>query len=82
MMERVRNLKLKSIKYKGGKCLKCGYNKCSRSLDFHHLDPLKKDFNISDGKTHNFEKLKPELDKCILICSNCHGELHEGLITV
>jgi len=71
--------KLKAIEYKGGKCQICGYNKCTRSLQFHHLDPNKKDFGISGG-TKSFEKLKPELDKCILVCANCHGEIHDGLI--
>lgn len=71
--------KLKAIEYKGGKCQICGYNKCVRSLQFHHLDPNEKDFGISGG-TKSFEKLKPELDKCILVCANCHGEIHDGLI--
>lgn len=71
--------KLKAIEYKGGKCQICGYNKCTRSLQFHHLDPNEKDFGISRG-TKSFEKLKPELDKCILVCANCHGEIHDGLI--
>lgn len=74
-----RKAKLKAIEYKGGKCCICGYDKCARSLTFHHLDPTKKDFGIS-GSTKSFEKLKPELDKCILVCANCHGEIHEGLI--
>lgn len=81
-VKKVKNLKLKSIEYKGGKCIVCGYNKCARSLDFHHLDPSEKAFAMSDRHTHNFNKMKIELDKCILICKNCHGELHDGLITI
>lgn len=44
-----KQVKLKAIEYKGGKCQICGYNKCTGALEFHHLDPTKKDFNISGG---------------------------------
>lgn len=64
------------VEYKGGKCEKCGYNKCITALEFHHLDPTKKDFQIS-GKNYKIERLKEEVDKCILVCSNCHREIHE-----
>lgn len=68
------NLKKKAIEYKGGKCIKCSYKKCTRALSFHHLDPSQKDFNI--GTSRSWEKIKKELDKCILVCLNCHNELH------
>jgi len=72
-----REVKLKCIEYKGGKCEKCGYNKCPASLIFHHIDPLQKDFGISsNGVSRSFSKCKPELDKCMLLCMNPHGELH------
>lgn len=70
-----KRVKLKLIEYKGGKCVKCGYNKCIEALHFHHVDPKEKDFSIS-GKTLSFEKMKKEVDKCILVCSNCHSEIH------
>lgn len=69
------------IDYKGGACQFCGYNKCQEALDFHHLDSKKKDFNISGG-TKSFERLKPEIDKCVLVCANCHREIHAGLIKI
>ena len=70
-------LKLMAIEYKGGKCLKCGYDKCPAALDFHHRDESQKEFGISKGgNTHGWEKMKPELDKCDLLCSNCHREEH------
>ncbi len=72
-----RELKQKALDYLGGKCSLCGYNKCVQALDFHHLDPLQKDFTISSKKT-KFDKLKSELDKCILVCANCHREIHEN----
>lgn len=74
------NLKLMAIKYKGGKCEECGYDKCVGALEFHHVDPTQKDFGIShNGYTRSFEKVKVELDKCVMLCANCHRELHEKL---
>lgn len=65
------------IDYKGGKCQICGYDKCQAAFDFHHLDPSKKDFNISRYKgVIMTDKVKDELDKCILLCANCHREKH------
>lgn len=75
-----RRRKIEAINYKGGKCVKCSYDKCPSALDFHHLDPSKKDFNISSKKNCSFEIIKPELDKCILLCRNCHAELHHESI--
>jgi hypothetical protein len=65
----------KLIEYKGGKCEKCGYDKCQQALDFHHLDPNKKKFGLCNT-VYSFEKLKQEADKCILLCANCHREEH------
>lgn len=70
--------KQKLVEYKGGECAKCGYNKCITVLQFHHEDPNEKDFSIS-GKSWSFDRLKKEVDKCILLCSNCHTELHEEI---
>ncbi len=74
----IRRFKIKQqcIEYKGGKCEKCHYNKCPAAMVFHHLDPLKKDFGIGGSHCRSFEKLKIELDKCILLCQNCHNEHH------
>lgn len=71
--------KIKLVEYKGGKCECCGYSKCIEALEFHHLDPSKKDFQIS-GTSKSFEALKKEADKCVLVCANCHREIHAGLI--
>ena len=71
--------KVKLIEYKGGKCEICGYNRCITALEFHHLNPNEKDFSIS-GRSLSFDRLKNEVDKCILVCSNCHSEIHAGLI--
>lgn len=68
------------VEYKGNKCQCCGYNNCLDALEFHHLNPNEKDFNISDRDlTYDWEKIKNELDKCILVCANCHREIHAGI---
>lgn len=70
-----------AVQYKGGKCELCGYNKCVAALDFHHLDPAEKDFGIgAKGYTRSWSRVKQELDKCIMVCSNCHREIHAGLV--
>lgn len=80
-VERMREFKIKCVEYKGGKCQICPYNRYIGALEFHHLDPTKKDFNISHIKAYSFSNIiKKELDKCILVCSNCHREIHAGLI--
>lgn len=70
------------IEYLGGKCKKCGYDKCNGALDFHHLDPSKKEFNISSNRSFDINLMKKELDKCIILCRNCHAEFHAGLVTI
>lgn len=75
--ERRTKIKIKCLKYKGNKCEICGYNKCIRALSFHHTDPSKKDFIISGNHTRRWTKIRKELDKCILVCANCHMEIHE-----
>ena len=75
--KRRKKIKEMAVEYKGGKCICCGYNKCIGALEFHHLDPNGKDFNISaKGITRAWSKVKEELDKCVLLCANCHRELH------
>ena len=68
-------LKEMAIEYKGGKCEKCGYDKCKNALDFHHTDPTKKEFTVSSANK-SWESIKKELDKCIMVCANCHREIH------
>jgi hypothetical protein len=78
---RRKNLRAKAVKYKGGKCIFCGYTKCQAALDFHHIDPKTKEFGISmDGITRAWERVQKELDKCVLACSNCHREIHAGIL--
>lgn len=64
------------VEYKGGHCELCGYNKSLAALTFHHLNPEEKEFTIG-GKNYSKEKMVKEVDKCILVCHNCHCEIHE-----
>lgn len=72
-------LKIKMVEYKGGKCEICGYNKCMRALSFHHLNPSEKDFTVSGKHCRKWQAVKQELDKCQLLCMNCHAEVHEDI---
>lgn len=74
---RRRKIKLQAVEYLGGKCQDCGFDNIERQevFDFHHLDPSKKDFSLSTN-AKCFERIKPELDKCILLCANCHRTRH------
>lgn len=72
-----RKIKLKGINHLGGKCNCCGYDKSPWALEFHHLEPLEKDFSWGTVRT-SWKKLKKELDICELLCSNCHREKHEA----
>jgi len=74
-----REVKDKIIKYLGGKCIQCGYNKCKRALELHHTLPESKDPNYYSLRNHTFLRIKKELDKCVLLCSNCHRETHEEM---
>jgi hypothetical protein len=77
------SIKKQALDYKGNKCQCCGYDKYEGALEFHHLDPKEKDFLISRygrDATLNDKDLFTELDKCALLCSNCHREVHAGLI--
>jgi len=74
-VNRDNDLKIKLVMENGGKCIKCGYNKCIGCLEFHHRDPEEKEFTI--GRNHrSYKNMKKEADKCDLLCSNCHREFH------
>jgi hypothetical protein len=62
----------------GGKCSICGYDKCLDALDFHHVDPSQKEFSFRDRRGISRERLEIELAKCVLVCANCHREIHSS----
>lgn len=72
-----KQIKKWSLEYKGNKCSICGYDKCIEALEFHHIDMSEKEFNLSDRNLKlDWQEIKRELDKCIVVCANCHRELH------
>jgi len=78
--KRRKKLRMMAIAYLGNQCQMCGYNKCKSALDFHHRNPKMKDFGLSqNGMTRSWEKTKTELEKCVLVCANCHREIHDGI---
>ena len=64
----------------GGKCQICGYDKCSRNLAFHHLND--KLFALTEcNLQRDFQYVINEVIKCILVCHNCHGEIHDDMVS-
>ena len=84
VVDRQRKYKQSAVDYKGGCCTICGFNLYIGALEFHHIDPSKKDFEVSSfyKKPLVDEKVRAELDKCVLLCSNCHRMYHAGLINL
>ncbi len=77
---RRKKLRDMALEYGGGKCILCGYDRSRRAMVFHHLDPSKKDFGLSvRGLTRSWGKMLAELEKCVLLCANCHAEVHDGI---
>jgi len=79
--KRRRSLKRTLVEEAGGGCLLCGYSRCDRALEFHHLDPRAKQFQIT-SHTRSLAKLRAEASKCVLLCSNCHAEVEAGITAV
>lgn len=73
--------KQRIIDVMGGKCTLCGYNRCNDALDLHHLNPEEKDFEVSFRPCISWDRTSAEIKKCILLCANCHREVHSGMIT-
>jgi len=81
--KRRRKIKTLAIEYKGGKCQICGYKNYPGALELHHIDPTQKTFSIStEAYTRSWRTVKAELDKCILLCANCHREIAAGLAEI
>lgn len=75
--KRRRTMRQRLVTEVGGKCIKCGYSKCLRALNFHHRDPKEKLFPLSMKTTLAWARLLEEAKKCDLLCANCHMELHD-----
>lgn len=73
-------LKERAVYVLGSKCQICGYDKCITALEFHHINPKEKDINFSSNTNRSWATTCNEIKKCILVCANCHREIHAGLI--
>lgn len=75
-----RRLKARAVAYMGDACSGCGRAGHQAIFEFHHRDPSEKEFGItSDGIPHRWEKVVAELAKCVMLCANCHREVHAGV---
>lgn len=76
--------KIQLVNNHGGKCSFCGYNKNYSSLCFHHMNPKDKKFNLDLRHCSNrsMKLLIEEANKCILLCQNCHNELHNPNLSI
>jgi hypothetical protein len=76
-------MKKKLVDIKGGECQICGYSRCLVALDFHHIDESTKEFELSQRDlTRKWEKIVEEAKKCLLVCANCHREIHAGIVVL
>jgi hypothetical protein len=83
-----RRYKLLAVEAFGGKCGVCDYHRCANSLIFHHVDPSTKspEYKVRAGKDYrpqfhrSWKRVILELRKCVMLCANCHGEVHAGII--
>lgn len=78
VLERVRNNKKKAVEYLGGKCCDCGGIFHPSVYDFHHRDPSEKEDHPEKTLHRSWDKILFEIDKCDLLCSNCHRLRHHG----
>jgi hypothetical protein len=85
-VELARSIKDLALEYRGGKCIICGYHRCPDALEFHHVDPETKSFSISTYMRKHLrslrftEELKAELNKTVILCRNCHSEVHAKML--
>jgi hypothetical protein len=63
------------------KCSVCGYDKCLNAIEFHHFNSGEKDFEVSKMSSFSKDKIVCELEKCLMLCANCHREIHAGVLS-
>lgn len=66
----------------GSACVVCGYDRCKAALEWHHLDPNGKEIEPKKAFSRSWERIKEELKKCVLLCANCHREVHHNALVV
>ena len=79
--ERRRTLKNRAVELMGGACMVCSYDKHVGVLEFHHVHAETKSFGVSSGGfSRSWQRIYDELQKCVLVCANCHREIEMALI--
>ena len=77
--QRRREVKATLVAEAGGRCAVCGYDRCIRALQFHHLEPSNKRHTVcNDGRMIAIAALRAEAQKCLVLCANCHAEVEAG----
>ncbi len=80
---RRRRVKRILVEEAGGRCALCGYSRCQRALQFHHLDPTTKRFHLGEGgHCRSLARSRVEARKCVLLCGNCHAEVEAGITEI
>ncbi|HSZ06552.1 MAG TPA: helix-turn-helix domain-containing protein [Solirubrobacteraceae bacterium] len=80
---RRRKMKTILVEEAGGACCICGYRRTMRALHFHHVEPSQKRHELNArGVALALDSLRAEARKCVLLCSNCHAEVEDGLVSV
>ncbi len=83
VIKRRKKVKTMAIELLGGACILCGYDTCPEALEFHHVDPSVKGYGIaSKGYTRSWVSVQAELEKCVLLCANCHREVGAGVARI
>ena len=77
---RHRKLRAILVEEAGGRCVVCGYRRCSFNLHFHHVDPARKSVEMTVARGLSIAAYRAEALKCVLVCANCHGEIESGLV--
>lgn len=80
MKRRRKEIKSILVAEAGGACCLCEYDRCNRALQFHHRDPELKAFSIARQTSISLDRARAEALKCVLLCSNCHAEVEDGLV--
>lgn len=76
---RRKKVKALLVQEAGNSCKLCGYDKCVAALEFHHVSDETKDFGLSQsGFTFGIDRMRKEMNKCVLLCCRCHREVHAG----
>jgi transposase len=78
--ERRREVKRRLVSEAGGRCKICGFAQNPVALQFHHLDPSRKEFHLgSKGISRSMGRMRTEAEKCVLLCANCHALVEAGV---